>query len=610
MTSPGFLDFFVLEASEYIEQIDGLMSKGGGGGPEPEALVRYARALRGSATMARLTPFADLASALERVGRGLREGTVAWNPALRGALTSAVDDFKTLLRAARNWTPADGERAAARTAELVRLAPSTAPSQASTPTAPGSGGGGGFFVTESSNIAAGLELLVTRPNDRDAAVNVLRRVRALRGVAGIKEVPPLADIMEAAESVAKPLELGEGPLDAERMQLLRSAATFLRRVVVALREGKNIADEPTPERDAFVAAFERFQEKEAAEEEEKPGGPVTTGRRRIVPIGELFFSDEGPTVVSSAAHPPTTPAERFRLEVVSQGEHLRRLVSEAREASDSMSRDRARRALRMALESLHNDAESFGEREVAALVATHLDAARTLDPAGLSALDALASSLARPAAEGERLASRLAQVKAAPTQPSAIPSASAAMPSSGTMPPPLRRASGPVSSTAPTPIVTPAIRADASPPRPNPTQPQPAAAARPVAPPPREAELPAAEPERTPTSPPPPPMPVMPHANASSLTPGGSPRVSTPRDTMAVLDQGIQNLSHLAMQPMSDPTPLPDQPVVPIDALLYRGRAAIARAIELREEIRRVGAAPGAETLDELFDLLDLALAD
>src|SRR5262249_26860452 len=82
MTSPGFLDFFVLEASEYIEQIDGLMSKGGGGGPEPEALVRYARALRGSATMARLTPFADLASALERVGRGLREGTVAWSPAL------------------------------------------------------------------------------------------------------------------------------------------------------------------------------------------------------------------------------------------------------------------------------------------------------------------------------------------------------------------------------------------------------------------------------------------------------------------------------------------------------------------------------------------------
>jgi chemotaxis protein histidine kinase CheA len=610
MTSPGFLDFFVLEASEYIEQIDGLMSKGGGG-PEPEALVRYARALRGSATMARLTPFADLASALERVGRGLREGTVAWSPALRGALTSAVDDFKMLLRAARNWTPADGERAAARTAELVRLVPSIAQSQTTTPTASGGGGGGGggFFVAESSNIAAGLELLATRPNDRDAAVNVLRRVRALRGVAGIKEVPPLADIMEAAESVAKPLELGEGPLDAERMQLLRSAATFLRRVVVALREGKNIADEPTPERDSFVAAFERFQQKEAAEEEEKPGSTVTTGKRRIVPIGQLFFSDDGPTVVSSAAHPPTTPAERFRLEVVSQAEHLRRLVSEAREASDSLSRERTRRTLRLALESLHNDAESFGELEVAALVGTYLDAARTLDPAGLSALDALASALARPAAEGERLASRLAQIKAAPTQPSAPSSASAAMPSSATMPPPLRRASGPVSSTAPTPIVTPAIRADASPPRSNPSQPQPVAPARPAGPPPREA-APAGE-TRPPTmSPPLPPSPVMPHANAVSLTPGGSPRVSTPRDTMAVLDQGIQGLSHLAMEPMSDPTPLPDQPVVPIDALLYRGRAAIARAIELREEIRRVGETPGAETLDELFDLLDLALAD
>jgi hypothetical protein len=78
---------------------------------------------------------------------------------------------------------------------------------------------------------------------------------------------------------------------------------------------------------------------------------------------------------------------------------------------------------------------------------------------------------------------------------------------------------------------------------------------------------------------------------------------------MAVLDQGIDSLSSLAATPMSEPVVIPEQPLVPIDTLLYRGRAAIERAIELREEIRRGGAA-NADTMDELFDLLDLALAE
>jgi hypothetical protein len=76
---------------------------------------------------------------------------------------------------------------------------------------------------------------------------------------------------------------------------------------------------------------------------------------------------------------------------------------------------------------------------------------------------------------------------------------------------------------------------------------------------------------------------------------------------MAVLDQGIASLSSLATQPLSSPVDLPEQPLVPIDALLYRGRAAIERAIELREEIRRGGGKASPESLDELFDLLDLA---
>ena len=581
MTSPasGFLDFFVLEASEYVEQLDGLLARASATSSpvDAEALGRNARALRGSATMAKLTPFAELALSLERVGRGLREGAVAWSPALAGALVAAIDDLKILIRSVRAWSPADDQRASVRAAELARVAPPLTPS-APTPTAAGAAGGG-FFAAESSNIAAGLELLATRPSDRDAAVNVLRRVRALRGVAGIKDVLPLSDVMAGAELVVRPLELGEGPLDADRIAFLRAAAALLRRAAAALREG-TAPDAPSPERDAFVDALGRF---EARDQE----------GARIVPITQLFYADAGPHVVSASPHPPTTPAERFRLEVVSQGEHLRGLVVEARRASGPTV-DRARRDLRHALAALKADAESFGETEVAELVGAHFDAVKSLDYLSLNALEALAQALAIPGEQGERLASRLADLKKGRTVDAGIgeafaptPPGAANQPSSHQAPPPAvppaasAPAPAPSFSTAPTPVITPRIRADAGK----------AAPMMPSAPSPRP--------------------PVMPRASGPrSQTPIGSHRVSTPRDTMAVLDQGIDSLSSLAAQPMSEPVDLPEQPLVPIDALLYRGRAAIERAIELREEIRQRGGTASDDTMAELFDLLDLALAE
>jgi chemotaxis protein histidine kinase CheA len=551
MTSPasGFLDFFILEASEYVEQLDGLLARASATNApiDPEGLARNARALRGSATMAKLTPFAELASALERVGRALREGAVAWSPAVTGALVATVDDLKILIRAVRSWSPADDQRASSRAAELTRIAPVAAPASAS-PTP--STAGGGFFAAESANIAAGLELLATRPNDRDAAVNVLRRVRAMRGVAGMKDVTPLSDILAGAELVAKPLELGEGPLDADRITFLRAAAALLRRVATALREGSP-ADAPSPERDAFVDALGRFETRDQ-------------NATRIVPITQLFYADGGPHVVSASPHPPTTPAERFRLEVVSQGEHLRGVVAEARRASDAHAQDRVRRELRHALAALKADAESFGESEVAELIGAHFDAVKALDVLSLNALEALAQALASPGARGEHLASRLAELKAPPPSPSF--------------------------STAPTPVITPRIRADAG-------------RAVPVVP--ASNAMPNAPPTLSPLP------PVMPRASGPrSQTPIGSHRVSTPRDTMAVLDQGIDSLSSIAAQPMSEPVDLAEQPLVPIDALLYRGRAAIERAIELREEIRQHGGSLSDDTMAELFDLLDLALAE
>src|SRR5919107_4303909 len=135
MTAPaGFLDFFVLEAGEYIEQLDGLMLAAGDAGPDLDALQRVARALRGSATMAKLTAFAEMAAGIERIGHGLRAGTTQWDPALAGALVATVDDCKLLLRNVRAWGPADDARSRARVAELTRFAPTRAPTPAASPT--------------------------------------------------------------------------------------------------------------------------------------------------------------------------------------------------------------------------------------------------------------------------------------------------------------------------------------------------------------------------------------------------------------------------------------------------------------------------------------------
>jgi hypothetical protein len=386
--------------------------------------------------------------------------------------------------------------------------------------------------------------------------------------------------MAGAELVAKPLELGQGPLDADRVTFLRAAAALLRRVAGALRDGTP-PDASSPERDAFTDALGKFEAR-------------AQDTSRIVPITELFYADGGPHVVSTSQNPPTTPGERFRLEVVSQGEHLRGIVAEARQAKDGGAQDRVRRELRHALAALRSDAESFGELEVAELIGAHFDAVKSLDYLSLNALETLAQALASPGAQGERLASRLAELEMgrsvdagigdafAPSPPSSAPAAGAALPP--TTPGPTRAA--PVtapsfSATAPTPVITPRIRADA------------------------QAAMPPRMPNAAPVSRP----PVIPRASGPrSRTPIGAHRVSTPRDTMAVLDQGIDSLSSIAAMPMSDPVDIAEQPLVPIDALLYRGRAAIERAIELREEIRR-GAA-NDENMAELFDLLDLALAE
>lgn len=522
MTPPipvGYLDFFMLEASDYIEQLDGVLLAGGAHAPDAGALQRIGRALRGSATMAKLNAFAAVAAGIERVGRALHDGELPWSPALGGVLLSAVDDCKVLLHNVRTWSDADEQRARARIHELSEYAPVRGLTPLSAPNVQGHDS---FLANEAANIGAGLELLATRPGDRDAAVNVLKRVRALRGIASVKDHAALADVLEGSERAAHPLEMGEGTLSVERVALLSAAATVLRSIAAAIRIGA-ATDAASTGISVFAAALEAMQEGE-------------TDADRVVPISELFYADGGATVVERSANPPTTPAQRFRLEVVSKGEHLRRLVGDARESRDDLALERVRRDLRHALRGLRLAAESFGERETANFIASHLESVVRLDANALDALDEVAALLSQPAASQSDVGKRVDDLKT----------------------------SRAVSMT-PIPSAIAFVEPDAVP---------------------EERVEPAAV-----------------HVAAEAV------RAASPAPSLAdLLDAGIKTLGALARAPLATPTPIAEQPPVPIEVLLYRGRAALERCVEIREDLRHRGGAPDPEALNELFDLLDLAL--
>lgn len=122
MTPPSrLLDFFVLEATEYLSRIEAATARSGAF--DPGALKAGARGLRGSATMARAGGIASLAARLEAVATRLAAGEIALSPAIERLLKSTAETLDTLVRSVRLWNPERDERVRAALAELEPYAP-------------------------------------------------------------------------------------------------------------------------------------------------------------------------------------------------------------------------------------------------------------------------------------------------------------------------------------------------------------------------------------------------------------------------------------------------------------------------------------------------------
>jgi chemotaxis protein histidine kinase CheA len=368
MTSPELLRFFHAEAREYLDAVEGLVS--GEASFDAGAFVAASRALRGSATMARVPRVAEIALAMERIANGVRDGEIEWSPALRRELGDTISDLRRFVMTSSNWSPDDDRQAVDRLAALRAILPS---GRITPPTPPTAGTTPIFIALQSSAIATDLENFIRNPADHTIINDVVNRLRSLRGIAGVADHPPLGEVADAVERTLRELAPDAMLRDSDT-ELLRAASALFRRASSELRARGRF--------ESSSAEVDRFARAAAA-----TGAAEVDRELPVVRIEDLFYTDTGPHVVRRGASPSRSAEARFREEVVTRAEHLRRLVAEARVAMDPFTRERVRRDLKAHLGRLDEFARSFGAQQVASIVS---DAA-ALDSFNDSALDAVES---------------------------------------------------------------------------------------------------------------------------------------------------------------------------------------------------------------------------
>ena len=124
MTTPGrLLDFFSLEASEYLARLEAMATKQGMQSSDATQFAAAARGLRGSATMAKAGQLARLAASVERIASGIVQGATTWEPEIQRGVVGAVEDLKLLVRSVRNWGAEQDARVEESVRRLARFAP-------------------------------------------------------------------------------------------------------------------------------------------------------------------------------------------------------------------------------------------------------------------------------------------------------------------------------------------------------------------------------------------------------------------------------------------------------------------------------------------------------
>jgi chemotaxis protein histidine kinase CheA len=598
----GLREFFAMEAGEYLEQLDGIVSAPAG--PDREEFLRLSRALRGSALMANQQPIGDAAAGLENLARALKENRTAWDADTRHAAVRALDDLKILVRSTPTWGEAENAKATAIATALNAVAGVAPPGRFSGATRKEIDAGTRAFVArEAATVASSLDQLARAfqrgPVTQEQFDGVFHAMQPLRGLAVLPELSPMPEFLDGVERAMGAAEGGTEHLNDFAL-LFDSAARGL----------------STAAKEITASGAARADSVEAKEFARRLGAILDVGGN-IVPIQSLYFEDDGPHVLEEGTA-SGAPGRLVQLELVAHGEHLKQAADELDRAQWDTQRELRALALTATFRSLVGVAGGPLEDAVADFAAAAASAVTRRAP--VNHTDAFVRQLSEAGAilsaseQGDKgeLASRLAAVTLALQ---AIPSEVTAAQSEavgGPLPrPPAPSAAMPVH-TEHKPVteaaVTPQIdEPDLVIPEPEPIIPD------------LEPEPPEAEPVSVAEQPVEIPEPTSSEdlttswARYEEVTAEPSSAVLSIDELLSGVTAAPDQAASVSEVELPEPVAVPaDQEIVPITDLCYSGASAVERAQEVHGEIRSVLAQPELDRsllndlVEEILDLVDL----
>jgi hypothetical protein len=301
----GLTEFFAMEAGEYLERLDTLVS--GAVGPDRDELVRLARALRGSALMANQEHIGTVAAALEHLARAVKEERVEWDEVSRQASIRAIDGLKILVRNVRNWGDAETSKANQLAGQIASITgfQISEPSVASRPSV--DTGTRAFVAREGATVASVLDQTakaVQRDGPTAAQIEtVLRSMEPLRGLAALSELSPLPELLDGVErALAHGISGFNQP--NELALFLDVAARGLSKAAQEISTG-GTAEPESVEAVEFTRRLAALLEVDS----------------EIAPIQSLYYDDAGPHVLEAGSARPHS-GQMGQMEFVAQGEHL------------------------------------------------------------------------------------------------------------------------------------------------------------------------------------------------------------------------------------------------------------------------------------------------
>jgi chemotaxis protein histidine kinase CheA len=316
-------EYFVSEADDVLARIDEALDRLDAGNGDANELALLARALRGSAHLARESNVYRAGLGLEAAARALSSGRISWNARVSGHTRQTMEDLYALVHGGEAAGAADArvgyvlERWRALGVDL----PASNAAGASESRSDGRGANREFrqyAAQEISAIAAeidsGLKKLAGAPRELDPVRFMLRRQRALLGSARLGEIAIVAETLHAFETLAQLIVKLNLPVLDEWFDALTAARDVLNAATTQLRKG----DDPSST-SAYVKLRAlhrelagRYNEStelpapagaSAPHQEARAPGPVPFARPNgpapsahsdtsVVPIEQLCFSGE------------------------------------------------------------------------------------------------------------------------------------------------------------------------------------------------------------------------------------------------------------------------------------------------------------------------------